>query len=249
LKLMKLNQTEIENETYEVKINYADIEVSKLEIEFTLGYDENKIPQHFKDMIDEVLEQLPQNCDIKAGYRLLDVSKPTDKKTGLIVNNTFFSIDKIVTSQLKNSEQAAIFLCTIGPAMENWSSRLMREGDPTKSYFVNTIASVTVEAVTNVLHDFIGEQMRQRGLNITNRYSPGYCNWSVAEQHLLFSMLPKNFCGVTLTDTALMIPIKSISGIIGVGASVKRKDYLCDTCGVKDCTYRSKRRTRKKKLE
>ncbi len=243
---MKLNQTEIEKDTYQVKIDFDEIEVSKSEIEFTLGYCENKIPEHFREMIDEVLKQLPQKCDFKAGYRILDVEKPTDRKDGLLVNKIFFSLDKIVTSQLKNSEQAALFLCTIGPAMENWSSRLMREGDPTLSYFVNTIASITVEAATNVLHDFIGEQMQLRGLNITNRYSPGYCNWSVEEQHHLFSMFPKNFCGVTLTDTALMLPIKSVSGIIGIGTSVKRKDYLCDTCGVKDCTYRAKRRTRKK---
>jgi hypothetical protein len=38
-----------------------------------------------------------------------------------------------------------------------------------------------------------------------------------------------------------MMPIKSISGIIGVGREVKYREYLCDTCGVKDCTYRSKR--------
>jgi hypothetical protein len=35
-----------------------------------------------------------------------------------------------------------------------------------------------------------------------------------------------------------MLPIKSISGVIGAGEKVKRMDYLCDRCGVKDCTYR-----------
>jgi hypothetical protein len=61
----------------------------------------------------------------------------------------------------------------------------------------------------------------------------------VEEQKKLFSFLPKEFCGVSLTDSALMIPIKSISGIIGVGKNVEYKQYFCDTCGRKDCTYKA----------
>lgn len=123
--------------------------------------------------------------------------------------------------------------------MESWSKSLLNGGDIMLSYIVDIAASVTAESVTNLLHDRIKNEMLELGLNITNRYSPGYCNWSVAEQHLLFSFFPERFCGVTLTESALMIPIKSVSGIIGVGAGVKWKDYICDKCGVKDCTYRA----------
>jgi hypothetical protein len=128
--------------------------------------------------------------------------------------------------------------------MEKWSKELLTTGEPAMGYIVDTVASVTVENVTNVLHDFIGSEMNKHGLKITNRYSPGYCNWSVSEQHLLFSLLPPNFCGIMLNDSALMTPIKSVSGIIGIGSRVKRKEYICDKCGVKDCTYRSTRSER-----
>ncbi|MCK7538940.1 MAG: hypothetical protein MZV63_52410 [Marinilabiliales bacterium] len=47
---------------------------------------------------------------------------------------------------------------------------------------------------------------------ITNRFSPGYCGWDVAEQHKLFSFFKDNFCGITLTESALMNPVKSVSG-------------------------------------
>jgi hypothetical protein len=107
------------------------------------------------------------------------------------------------------------------------------------SYIVDTIASVTEEQTTDVLHDHVGKQMQMQGLKITNRYSPGYCDWSVSEQHLLFSFFPVNFCGITLTESALMVPLKSVSGIIGIGKTVKRVDYSCDSCGLKDCTYRA----------
>ncbi|MHB8579979.1 MAG: vitamin B12 dependent-methionine synthase activation domain-containing protein [Ignavibacteriaceae bacterium] len=91
--------------------------------------------------------------------------------------------------------------------------------------------------------------MLKRGMKITNRYSPGYCNWNVSEQHLFFSLLPQNFCGITLTESSLMLPVKSISGIIGIGSNVKYSKYFCDKCGVKDCTYRTYRLSANNKYE
>ena len=35
-----------------------------------------------------------------------------------------------------------------------------------------------------------------------------------------------------------MHPVKSVSGIVGVGAEVSHSDYLCDVCHQRDCTYR-----------
>ena len=234
-----LYQVEREKDTFEVNMNFSDLTVSKNEIVSTLGYPDRTIPVHFEDMIDEILARLPSLCKIQAGYRLLDVRKSEDRNDGLFVEEKFFKLQKIVTSQLRKSEKAALFICTIGPAMETWAKKLSFEGDATRGYLVDTVASVTEEQAVDMLHDHIETQMKMRGLKITNRYSPGYCDWSVSEQHLLFSFFPQNFCGITLTESALMVPIKSVSGIIGIGTSVKRVDYTCDTCGVKDCTYRA----------
>jgi cobalamin-dependent methionine synthase I len=133
--------------------------------------------------------------------------------------------------------------------MENWAKELLLSGEPLLSYVVNTVASIVVEKAVDFLHDHIREQMKERGLKITNRYSPGYCNWPVSEQQFLFSLLPENFCGITLTESSLMLPIKSISGIIGIGSLVKMKEYICDKCGIKECTYRAKRPVFGKKNE
>jgi hypothetical protein len=48
-------------------------------------------------------------------------------------------------------------------------------------------------------------------------------------------------CGVTLTDSSLMLPIKSVSGVIGVGPDVKKMDYTCGLCSFADCFRRKKR--------
>lgn len=238
---MTLNETEIERDVFEVSMEFDDLTLERTEIELSLGYSDGAIPVHFAGMIDEALLQLPRKCEIRAGYRVLDVERPAERLDGLVVGGKFFKMDKIVTGQLKKASSAALFVCTIGPAMEEWSRLLLRGEDPALGYIADVTASAAAEAVTNLLHDHIGERMLSRGLKITNRYSPGYCNWSVSEQHLVFSLFPDNFCGVTLSESALMHPIKSVSGIIGVGPDVAWKDYICDRCGVKDCTYRATR--------
>ncbi|MCK5694244.1 MAG: methionine synthase, partial [Bacteroidales bacterium] len=88
----------------------------------------------------------------------------------------------------------------------------------------------------------IQEQVRnlakELGLHITNRYSPGYCSWNVEEQQKLFSLFPKGTCGISLSESSLMSPVKSISGIIGIGAEVKYREYTCEICPMLNCQFR-----------
>jgi hypothetical protein len=203
-----------------------------------MGYSGNNIPLHFVDLIDDVISQAEPLCKIKAGYRIVNVKYNSEQKDGLYADNIFLNTQKIVTGKIKKAGKAAIFVCTIGPEMERWSHKLLNEGDGVLSYIVDTVASVVVESATDKLHNHIAREMKMKDLRITNRYSPGYCDWTVSEQHKLFSMLPEKFCGITLTESALMVPIKSVSGIIGIGPDVKWLKYTCDTCGIVDCTYR-----------
>ena len=171
-------QVEQEKDIFEVKIRFRDLTISKNEIVSALGYADGAIPVHFEEMIDDILSQLPKYCEIQAGYRLLDVAKQEERNDGLCVGGKFFKLQKIVASQLRKSEKAALFVSTIGPAIETWAKKLSADGDVALSYVVDTVASVTEEQTTDVLHDHIGKQMQMQGLNITNRYSPGYCDWS-----------------------------------------------------------------------
>lgn len=236
-----LHETEIEKNVFEVAVEFGDLSFDRTEIELSLGYQDGEVPVHFSGMIDEAVEQLAKRCEIRAGYGVFDAERPDGRVDGLVVGGTFFKLDKIVTGQIRKSTQAALFVATIGPAMEEWSRRLLKGDDPALGYIADVAASAAAESVTNTLHDHIQNKMQSLGLNITNRYSPGYCNWSVAEQQMLFSLLPSNFCGVTLSESSLMHPIKSVSGVIGIGPDVKWRDYICDRCGVKDCTYRATR--------
>jgi hypothetical protein len=234
-----LPEVERGKDVFEVQINYNNYAVNKNEVVRSLGYPEQEIPEPFEESIERILPQLPKRCAIRAGYRVLDAKNPDNRDDGLYVGGTFFTTQKIVAGRMKNAEQAACFVCTIGPHMEAWAGQLVREGDTVMGHLVDTVATVAVENAADTLHEHLKRKMQEQGLRVTNRYSPGYCGWSVSEQHALFSFFPVDFCGVTLTESALMKPMKSVSGIIGVGRTVKYAGYTCERCGMSDCTYRS----------
>lgn len=233
-----IREIDLGNNTFEVVIGYGDITVKEEEIELLLGYSNNQTPEHFKDLIHEAIEESRSNVEIKAGYRIVDVLSIENDLTGLTIGGKYFDLQKIVTGVLKKSEKIALFSLTIGSVLETKSKELLRSGDFVAGYIFDAVASITVEACADELHEHIKEKMQLKNQKVTNRYSPGYCNWKVNEQHILFSLLPKDFCGIKLTESALMIPIKSISGIIGIGEKVKYSEYSCNECNIKDCTYR-----------
>ena len=79
------------------------------------------------------------------------------------------------------------------------------------------------------------------GWHHTNRFSPGYCGWHVSQQQLLFPLFQGHTCGVRLTDSSLMLPIKSVSGIVGLGSQVSRQPYTCTLCNFPQCFRRKAR--------
>ncbi|MCF0209200.1 MAG: methionine synthase, partial [Bacteroidaceae bacterium] len=87
------------------------------------------------------------------------------------------------------------------------------------------------------------DAFKDKQLHHTNRFSPGYCGWHVREQKLLFSTFPlAEPCGVKLTDSCLMLPIKSVSGVIGIGENVRKLEYTCGLCDYANCYKRRKKK-------
>ena len=116
----------------------------------------------------------------------------------------------------------------------------MKEGDLLRGYVYDVTGSEIVEGAADKMQDYLEKTMLASGNRITNRFSPGYCDWDVVEQQKLFRLMPDNFCGISLSESSLMYPFKSVSGFIGAGKNVKRLPYTCHLCDMEDCIYRRK---------
>lgn len=236
--------TELESDTFLIQPDSSVIDLSIDEIAEESGYERGMIPDYFRDIIAESVSECKSISRPACGYRILSVNKEHTSPESIAIGDIRFNCQKIVKARLNNADLVAIFSCTIGSEMETYASRCFEEGDAVKGHFADVVASAAVELLTDLLHNHIAESILTQQLNVTNRFSPGYCGWPVSEQRTLFSFFPENFCGIKVTDSSLMLPKKSTSGIIGIGSSVKREPYTCNRCSRKECTYRMYRASR-----
>jgi Vitamin B12 dependent methionine synthase, activation domain len=220
---------------------FKDLKISSSMIETVLGYKESEDRSLVTNLIEEILTECHEISNIKAEYRVYKGVQFDNESKSIMINNIRFEVKKIVYDQIKKSDSVALFLCTAGAEIGIRSRKSMQERDYLKGYMYDVVGSEIVEAAADLMQADLEKSLIASGLTITNRYSPGYCGWDVAEQHNLFLLVPDNYCGIHLTPSALMDPVKSISGIIGIGKNVKRNQYTCRMCEMSDCIYRKTR--------
>ena len=151
------------------------------------------------------------------------------------------ALSPIIARQLRGATAFAFFVCTAGIEFEQYQQRLKQEDDLLRSFLADALGSVIAERCADRMEECLQDSIDKLGWRRTNRFSPGYCGWNVSEQQALFTIFPTTQpCGVRLLDSALMVPIKSVSGIIGIGPDVRRQDYTCGFCNMKNCFKRNK---------
>lgn len=180
-------------------------------------------------------------AELKACYTIVANPEFNNETAELKISNQTFNLSKIVASALNKGTHMALFVCTCGEKVEQLSRQLMNEGHSLEGLIIDLIASELAESIADYIHNTIKQDAAKAGLHITNRYSPGYCNWPVSDQQKLFALVGENNCGVSLTPSSFMVPIKSVSGIIGIGPDVKFRGYACAKCDDTQCIYRNRR--------
>ena len=229
------------------QFSFNDLKLTSHSIETVMGYKEGEDRDLVSGLIGEIFAEAEDISNIKAQYVIFDDIYLEPASRLLRVNDVSFGINKIIFGQIRKSESIAIFLSTAGSEIGIRSRRAMQERDLLRGYIYDVIGSEIVEAAADLMQEDLKQTMLESGYKITNRYSPGYCGWDVAEQHRLFQLLPENYCGIKLTPSALMDPVKSASGIIGIGRDVKYNPYTCRMCSQDDCVYRRLKETRNRK--
>jgi len=223
------------------QFEFKDLNLSVSQIENDMGYREGEDRELVSSLIEEVFKEAGEICNIKAEYIIYNDLHFNNIGKSMMIKDLNFQIKKIVFGLIKKSESIAIFLCTAGAEIVIRSRQAMQERDLLKGYVYDVVGSEIVEAAADLMQKELEKAISATGNRITNRYSPGYCGWDVSEQHKLFQLLPDNFCGIRLTQSALMDPVKSVSGIIGIGKEVKMNPYTCKLCDLETCVYRKSR--------
>ena len=117
---------------------------------------------------------------------------------------------RVLAKNLERIERVFPYVLTIGDSLENTarSSESM-----TRRLVLETVGDLALGSGLEHVQRHISEQY---GLETTSNMGPGQLDWPIEQQRELFSLLGhvKDAIGVTLTGSLMMVPRKSISGII-----------------------------------
>jgi hypothetical protein len=135
----------------------------------------------------------------------------------------------------------ALFVVTIGQRLEVEIAALFRAGDPALGCILDALASSSVNRAVDALAARFASELGDEGVRVL-AYSPGYCGWNLTGQRALFAALGPDGAGVTVGESCLMTPLKSVSGVLVAGdAAVHRfrPDYpFCEECDSHECIPR-----------
>jgi hypothetical protein len=118
---------------------------------------------------------------------------------------------RVLRHNLEGAQKVFPFIMTVGPDLERTAASL---GDLLKQYYLEEMANIVLEQAA----DWLAEKLSARwGFPGLSCMSPGSLeDWPISEQPKLFSLFgdTERSIDVKLTDSLLMVPRKSISGIL-----------------------------------
>jgi hypothetical protein len=215
------------------------IEIDKKQVCRYIGYDDNHdMSARISSLIDDYAEHAHYLINPLYSYVIKNVEWARGSMA-LIEDSIIFK-SQVIAQLLEHCTQVAILLVTIGKYLEETTSKLARDQLVLQATVLDAIGSNAVEKVADSVQGKIKEIAEAKGLFISRRFSPGYCDWNIGQQRMIFHALTGNTVGVRLTGECLMIPQKSISGIIGIGPSYDNVENYnpCKFCNKQDCPGR-----------
>jgi hypothetical protein len=144
------------------------------------------------------------------------------------------------------ADRLALFAATLGEEMSREIGALFAVGDFALGYVLDAAASVATDGLSrNLARRYLAALVARGDVPADRRaldYSPGYCGWDLTGQRSLFARLAPEEVGIALNESCLMLPLKSVSGVIAVGpAEIHRIEPVpdcCSACGERNCRER-----------
>jgi hypothetical protein len=143
---------------------------------------------------------------------------------------------------LDEAEALALFAVTLGREVSQQIEDFFDAGNPADGYILDQIASFAADELAQIAARRFADNRQARPTSAVLPYSPGYCGWNVSGQRALFAHLEPDEVGITLNDSCLMHPTKSVSGVL-VLAPIDAHDFspaftCCTTCTTLNCQER-----------
>lgn len=177
-----------------------------------------------KAALTEAIKEATPLLSYGVCYRVLDAipdfMKPSDNLMNL----------------LGGCNQIIVFAATVGIGID----RLINKYgciSPSKALLLQGFGAERIESLCDSFCDEFA--------NKTARFSPGYGDVALSMQEDFFKLLaPEKRIGLTLNESMLMSPSKSVTAVFGIDEGLSCNDESknkCDSCNNHECEYRKRR--------
>ncbi|MGD8505680.1 MAG: vitamin B12 dependent-methionine synthase activation domain-containing protein [Candidatus Bathyarchaeota archaeon] len=161
-----------------------------------------------------------------------DVSQITSKNGDTVDIDGVRFTSRVLRVNLERTRRVFPYVMTIGKELEN---RAASFGDVMKKFCLETIGNMALDHIGRHLEEYL---LRTYRLGKISEMNPGSLeDWPITQQKQLFSILGnvERLIGVTLTDSFMMTPRKSVSGIY---FPTETMFYNCQLCRRRNCEER-----------
>lgn len=142
------------------------------------------------------------------------------------------------------ADRLALFAATVGAPVTARTHELFDRHELALACMLDSVASAAADRLAELLGPRYLTMAGDDGAREWRvlAYSPGYCGWHVSGQRKLFGFLRPEAIGITLNASCLMLPLKSVSGVLVVGPGRIHTFHptysFCETCREKQCRDR-----------
>ena len=201
-----------------------------------LGCKNGTVPdQNLTDLIAQCKQELEQAASPRVIWR----EYPLCIQDHSIDMTCLQTQSKSLERNLKDCERVLLFAATLGSRVDVLLHRYNMI-QMSKAVVMQAASVAMLETFCDEQNQKLKEEYEEKGWYLRPRFSPGYGDFSLECQRQIAPALELNKrIGVTLTDSLLMAPSKSVTAVIGLSETETSCHIKgCEACQKKDCAYR-----------
>lgn len=209
----------------------GEIQASEKEALRWLGYGGQAPAAAEKDLLRACTQELLSVARGRSCSMLAPVSFPAP----FTVDFGCFKVESVsLHKHLQGCHSAILMAATLGAGVDRLLTKYGKLA-PSRAVVLDALASSAIEYWCDLVEKDLTRQTDKH----CERFSPGYGDFALEYQKNLTECLDTGkHLGLSLSQSLLMTPTKSVTAIIGLGASARACGNKCQQCGKKDCIYR-----------
>ena len=206
------------------------------EIQRYLGYGRSEADETVLKLIRECWNELEEAAVFRTVSRSYPLKLTGEKEIDMTCLRTE---SKDLMKNLRGCDEVLLFAATLGSQVDMLIHRYNRL-QVSRAVVLQAAAAAMLEAYCDQLNENFRREQEARGRFLRPRFSPGYGDFSLeCQRDLTRALETGKMVGITLTDSLMMVPSKSVTAVIGISSRKSSCQIKgCEACQKTECEYR-----------